>query len=255
MSSGAGPGVTLGSTSDLLDLTAHAESRHFWFRGFRRFVAPVIGDLAAGRRDLHLLDCGCGTGFNLSLLRPYGRAFGFDLAAGGLARAGGAVPVRADVRAIPFASRTFDIVTSFDVLQSVDGDGAAVAEMARVVKVGGALVLTLAALDMLRGDHAEAWREVRRYSPAHARRLVRGAGLHDERVSFLFASVFPLMAAARFAQRLSRPFRALRADRDIAVPPAPVNAALTGLVWLEAALARRVPMPCGSSLLVVARRR
>jgi hypothetical protein len=36
---------------------------------------------------------------------------------------------------------------------------------------------------------------------------------------------------------------------------APVNAALTVVVLAEAALARRLPMPIGSSLLVVARKR
>jgi hypothetical protein len=39
---------------------------------------------------------------------------------------------------------------------------------------------------------------------------------------------------------------------DITPPAAPVNAVLTGLLRLEAALVRRVDMPIGSSLLVVA---
>jgi hypothetical protein len=38
------------------------------------------------------------------------------------------------------------------------------------------------------------------------------------------------------------------------MPAAPVNAALTALVRGEAALARRVEMPVGSTLLVVARK-
>ena len=56
----------------LLDLTSRVEATHFWFRGFRRFVGPTIAEIAGGRRDLYLLDCGCGTGHNLAtLLRPY----------------------------------------------------------------------------------------------------------------------------------------------------------------------------------------
>lgn len=242
---------------DLLELTGRAEAAHFWFRGFRRFVAPVIHDLAGGRRDLHLLDCGCGTGHNLALLRPYGCAVGFDLAASGFdrAQAAGRTVVRGDVTRIPFASGRFDIATSFDVLQCVGPDVESVLEMSRVLKPGGALVLTLAALEILRGDHAEAWREVRRYTPQSARRLVQGAGLRVERVSFLFGSLFPLMVAVRSMQRLLRPFRGPRPHTDIAVPSAPVNAALSGVVMAEAALARRIPMPIGSSLLVVARKR
>jgi hypothetical protein len=78
------------------------------------------------------------------------------------------------------------------------------------------------------------------------------AGLHVERVSYLFASLFPLMLGTRLAQRMSRPFRQVRDDSDISVPPAPVNAALATVLRAEAAVSRRLPMPIGSSLLVVA---
>ena len=55
------------------------------------------------------------------------------------------------------------------------------------------------------------WQEVRRYTPATARRLVEAAGLRPERVSFLFASLFPLMASIRLVQRVTRRFGRTRA--------------------------------------------
>lgn len=242
---------------DLLELTGRAEATHFWFRGFRKFVAPVLAAVAAGRTGLRLVDCGCGTGHNLNLLRPHGAAVGFDLSPGGLshAHAAGFSVMRGDVTRIPLASDVFDIATSFDVLQCVEGDRDAIREMARIVKPGGVVVMTLAALDSLRGDHAEVWQEVRRYTPDSARRLIESAGLRAERVSFLFASLFPLMATVRLIQRVTRRFgRPLRADTDITVPVGPVNLLLTALVSAEAALTRHMAMPIGSSLLVVARK-
>lgn len=240
----------------LLELTGRAEATHFWFRGFRQFIAPLLERLAAGRSGLRVIDCGCGTGSNLRLLAPHARAFGFDLTAGGskTALAAGWPVVRADITAIPFAGEVFDIATAFDVLQCVPADAAAVREMARIVRPGGSIVLTLAALDVLRGDHSEAWHEVRRYTPASARHLVEQAGLRAEQISFAFALTFPLMLVVRASQRMLRPFRALRADTDIAVPPAPINAILSALLDVEAAIARRVEMPIGSSLIVVARK-
>ena len=238
----------------LLDLTYRAEDRHFWFQGFRRFVTPVLADVAGGRRDLRLLDCGCGTGANLGLLAPYGRAVGIDLSAGGLVRAAqaGRSVARADVTQIPLPSEWFDVVTSFDVLQCVPDDAGAVREMARVARAGARVVVTVAALEVLSGDHGEAWQEVRRYTPARVRTLMEQAGLRVDRVSFLFASLFPLMLGTRLAQRVSRPFRQMRNDSDISVPPRPLNDALAVVLRAEAAVARRLPMPIGSSLLVVA---
>jgi SAM-dependent methyltransferase len=242
--------------SDPLELTSRAETTHFWFRGFREFVTPVIGGLTGGRRDLRIIDCGCGTGHNLQLLKAFGRVVGFDLNEGGvaMARASGGAVVRADAAHAPFSSGAFDIATSFDVMQCLEPDAAVVREMARMVRPGGAVLITMAALDMLRGDHSESWQEVRRYTPAMVRALMTQAGLRVERVSFLFGSLLPLMLSVRFVQRLLRPFRAPRPDSDIAVPPAAINSLLTALVLAEARMARHVALPVGSSLLVVARK-
>lgn len=252
---------------DLLDLTSRVEATHFWFRGFRRFVAPAIAEIAAGRRDLYLLDCGCGTGHNLAtLLRPYGSAFGFDLTPAGLARgrAAGLRLARADIGAIPFQSGRFDLVTSFDVLQYVRDDAGVMREIARVITPGGGLVLTAAAFDVLRGGHAGTWPEVRRYTTTRMRSIVEESGLKIRHLTYLFATLFPAMLAVRLASRAgdgrgsSRYWGGASAppptesDWEMRVPMAPINATLSGMLAVEAALSRRMPMPLGSSVLVVA---
>lgn len=241
---------------DRLELTGRAEATHFWFRGFRAFVAPVLEEVAAGRRNLRLIDCGCGTGNNLALLKPYGRTFGFDLTREGARRAlrTGRPSVQADIERIPYQADCFDIATSFDVLQSVPDDGAALREMARILKPGGYAVLNVSALELLRADHAEVWQELHRYTPASAGRLVGDAGLQVVSISFRFASIFPLMLGVRMWQKMLRPFREPQGDSELEVPPEPINRALTWLVEREAALSRRLPMPIGSSLLIVARK-
>ena len=243
--------------SDLLELTAQAEATHFWFHGFRGYVAPAIRRIAAGRRNLDIIDCGCGTGYNLQhLLAPYGRTFGFDFNPDAMRRARSARRplVRADIQRIPFTSNTFDLATSFDVVQSVPDDRAAVSEMARVLKPGGSVVLNVTALDLLRGDHSDVWGELRRYTRERAVALVQSAGLEPSRISYLFGSLVPLMLAVRQAQAMRRSYRAPTGDEDLTVPSAPVNAALTALVRAEVAVASRVTMPFGSSLLIVGRK-
>jgi len=241
---------------DRLELTARAQRDHFWFRGFRRFLDARLHRVLPDRRDLRILDCGCGTGANLELLGRFGRVWGFDLAAVGLAhaRATGCPLVRADVTRVPFRDGAFDLVTSFDVFQMLPDDRLALAEMARVVRPGGLVVVSAAALEALRGDHSAVWEEVRRYTPAMMRTLVAGAGLELVDVRFLFASLAPLMYVVRSAQRRFPRRNGPRPDSDIRVPPAPVNGLLTVVLAGEAALAGRLPMPFGSSLLVTARK-
>ena len=131
---------------------------------------------------------------------------------------------------IPFTSGSFDLATSFDVVQSVPDDRKALREMARVLKPGGHVVLNVTAMDLLRGDHSDVWGELRRYTPERAARLVEDAGLEVVRISYLFGSLLPLMLGVRTLQRMLRVFREPRGDADLTVPSAPVNAILTTLV-------------------------
>jgi SAM-dependent methyltransferase len=243
----------------LLRATALAEQRHFWFRGFRYFVTPLLEHAAQGRRQLQLLDCGCGTGNNLLLLERYGRAFGFDLTASGLAsgrEAGRRRLARASIGAIPFSDASFDIVTSFDVLYSLPDpiEQAAVREMFRVTRPGGWIVINVAAMEILRGDHSVLSHELRRYSRHSLSRLLRDAGFTIERITYTNAVLFPAMLASRALQRRRGLADEQHAAQEITVPASPVNAGLTAALKLESWWLRLFDNPFGSSLLCLARK-
>jgi ubiquinone/menaquinone biosynthesis C-methylase UbiE len=240
----------------LLDATARAERDHFWFHGFRRFVAPLLAEAAAGRTDLRILDCGCGTGNNLQMLRRFGRAAGIDITFSGLAyarRQGERLVARASAFTLPFSVNTFDLVTSFDVIYAFDDRQAAAAlsEMHRVLRPGGHLLLNVAALPVLRGNHSVLGGEVQRYTRRGLRRHLQRAGFQVRRLTYTNASILPIVAGVRFAQRL-RGHR--ESNAEMTVPAAPINAALSGLLALEASALRVMDMPLGSSLLALARK-
>lgn len=240
--------------------TARAEERHFWFRGFRWFVRPLLRRALAGASGARTLDCGCGTGANLALLAPCGAAYGLDLSAAGLEIArerGRRGLVRASADAIPFADAVFDLVTSFDVLYALDpgAERAAAAEMFRVARPGAHVLVNVAAMDVLRGDHSILSHERRRYSRESLSRLLTSAGFEIVRLTYTNATLFLPMLAVRALHRA----RGLRAEADataeIAVPASPVNAALSALLFLESLWLRiGGTSPVGSSLLCLARK-
>jgi ubiquinone/menaquinone biosynthesis C-methylase UbiE len=243
----------------LLQQTYLAEHQHFWFKGFRRFVRPLLERAAAGRNDLRILDCGCGTGANLEMLDAFGTTTGFDLTRVGLDFArqyGRRRLAQASITHIPFRSAHFDLVTSFDVLYCLDDmqEALAMSEFARVLKPGGSLVLNVAALEVLRGTHSVAAYEVRRYRRTTMRAALSKAGLVVDRLTYTNASLFPLMLAVRTFQRAMGLPTPEEASNQLEIPVAPVNAMFTGALTVESWLLRWVNMPVGSSLLVLAHR-
>ena len=243
----------------LLRATAAAEARHFWFRGFRAFVTPLV-ELALGRaRGARLLDCGCGTGANVAWLGAYGRAYGFDLTEAGLRiglEQGRTRLARASVTAVPFASSAFDLVTSFDVLYALGDpdERLAIAEMYRLLRPGGHAIINVAAMAMLRGDHSAFGGEVRRYHRGELRAHLEAAGFTVVRLTYTNATLFAPLAISRSWQRMRGLRHQSEKQRDIVVPPAPINALMTAALRVEAQLLRHFDAPFGSSLLCLARK-
>jgi SAM-dependent methyltransferase len=243
----------------LLRATAQAEARHFWFRGFRAFVVPLVRRATRDRPHARILDCGCGTGANVALLNREGVAFGFDLAETGLQighASGRRRLARASVTAVPFPTAHFDLVTSFDVIYSLDDrdERTALGEMFRVLKPGGFAIVNVAALESLRGDHSVLSHEVRRYTRDLLRRRLEAAGFAIERLTYTNVVLSVPLFVTRALQRRRGLRREEEAQQEISVPPAPLNALLSGVLWIESLWIERFDAPFGSSLLCLARK-
>ena len=233
-----------------------AEEAQWWYAGQRAIAGALLeGALreppTGGRR---LLDAGCGTGFNLLALARLGVAVGIDVAPEALAlcRERGVRALRTSLLGLPFPSAVFDAVTSFDVLYHawVTDDRAAVAEMARVVRPGGVLLVRVPALRALWGAHDVEVQSRHRYTRRELVTLLAGGGLRVERATYCNALLFPLLFARRTLDR-----RLGREGSDVGFLPAPLEWAFRRALLVEAALVRRgFSFPIGASVLALARK-
>jgi ubiquinone/menaquinone biosynthesis C-methylase UbiE len=180
-----------------------------------RYYDRVVEPMNAGVRDVadrvlppqpgwSVLDVGCGTGTGLERYVSAGcSCYGVDVSAAMLARARERLGDRADLqltdgRRLPFEPDTFDLVSISMVLHEIAAERRAgvLAEMARVVKPDGRLLITDFRFGSLRGikgrmlkavtfaiervgGHYSGYRSFRRNGGAPA--LVSGTGLVLER--------------------------------------------------------------------------
>lgn len=114
------------------------ELLHWLAEARAALVPPATGPGAV------LLDAGCGGGLLAPHLQGKGyRHIGLDLRESGLTLAAyrGIRAVRGDVTAIPLATGSADVVVAGEILEHVTDLPATVAELCRVLKPGGLLVL------------------------------------------------------------------------------------------------------------------
>lgn len=228
-----------------------AEERQWWYAG-QRAVALALLEPWARERRLLLLDAGCGTGFNLVALARFGPTLGIDLSEEAISfcRERGVRAVRGSVLRLPFRAEAFEAVTSFDVIYHdwVGDDRAAVAEMARVLSPGGALLVRVPALELLRGAHDAEVLTRRRYTLGELRALVAGCGLRVQRSTYCNSLLFPLLLARRTLDRLLG-----RHGSDVGFLPPPLEGLFRRVMDLEAFCVRHgLRFPLGASAVVLA---
>lgn len=232
------------------------ETSHFWFVGTRSVISSVLRDALGQALDgARVLDLGCGTGYTLTRLPSGVRAVGLDYATSALRlsarRGSGAALVRGDATCLPFADASFDAVLALDVLEHLDADSEAAAEIRRVLKPKGLLIATVPAFAWLWSAHDEALDHRRRYTLPEISAVLTRAGFRIERASYYNFFLFPLVAGKRLWDR-ARPAKGPD-QADLALPPAPLNRLLASVLGAERHIVTRASLPFGVSCLVTAR--
>ena len=236
---------------------ARSERELWWYRGMRDIFFSLVEPCIAGRTISRALEAGCGTGYFSHLLQSERSwpMFPLDISTEGLryARAlGVAAPVQGDIRNLPFADGTFDLVVSMDVLVHITrGEEAApVRELVRVLRRGGLLVVRAAAFDWLRSRHSQFVSERQRFTRRRLVDLFTAAGATVHRATYANSLLLPV-ALAKF--RIWEPL--LRAPVASGVEPvAPwLNRMLYRMLAIEARWLRAGrSLPVGQSVIVVA---
>jgi SAM-dependent methyltransferase len=229
---------------------AELDDRHWWYRARRRILAELIRREANLPADARILEIGCGTGHNLSMLGGFGHIDGLELddeAAALSEKRLGRKVMRSPLPALAEVPGDYDLIGAFDVIEHIDDDTAALAAIATKLKPGGKFIMTVPAHPWMWTAHDVANHHKRRYSKAALRKLVEGSPMRLDKIGYFNSLLFPLAVAQRAASKLRG-----KDNGDVSLPAAPLNRSLEAVFASERYLVGRLPLPPGLSLFAVA---
>ncbi|MDQ3665960.1 MAG: class I SAM-dependent methyltransferase [Acidobacteriota bacterium] len=238
------------------------EESFWWFAGMREITSVLLDSELPPSQDRLILDVGCGTGGMLLWLARFagrGRVVGIDVVPSALRfcrERHHPHLAQASATHLPFADSTFDLVTSFDVLVQLPGEGAdeqAIREMYRLLRPGGVAFVRVAAYEWMRSGHDEALGTQRRYTLGALICRMEGAGFNTLRATYANTLLLPAAALRRLVLK-----RVGLADSGSDVKPLPsklewLNRLLASALASEARILRnpRTCLPAGLSAICI----
>ena len=231
----------------LYDHMAQLDNAHWWYRGRRKILAKYIERSANLPVDARILEIGCGTGHNLSMLGTFGSvdAIEIDDASRAIAeRRLGRPILSSPLPGLAGVERNaYDMVALLDVLEHVEDDVEALRAMAGCLKPGGKILITVPAHPWMWSKHDVVNHHHRRYTRKSLAASLTNAGLRFEKLNYFNSLLFPIAVMERFAGQVTG-----RESSGDAMLPAPVNSLFETIFAFERHAIGRTQLPMGLSL-------
>lgn len=242
---------------DFAEQYGYWEEWHWWFRARQRIIESLLQRELIGVTSPSIVSVGCGPaeGLNwlLPLAGPNGCVVGLDADPLHAPTSNESINyVVGKIEAAPFAAGSFDLVLALDVLEHLDDDVTGLSELARILKPGGLLLITVPAFPSLWGTQDIVSQHRRRYTKQSLQTIFDYAHLSPSRISYFNTLLFPPIAAVRWGRQVLGLASKEQGDFE-GSHPGLLNNILEGVFALERHLVWRTSMPFGVSLLATLR--
>ncbi|MBI4744683.1 MAG: class I SAM-dependent methyltransferase [Actinobacteria bacterium] len=232
------------------------EEKHWWFVVRREIILDFIKKIInkKNKKEVRILDIGCGTGLMLEFLEKFGRITGLDNSAEAVEysnkRGGNKVIVKGDISEWDSKDK-FDLILALDVIEHIDDDEKALKKIYGLMEEDGIFLCTVPAFSFLWSGHDEVNHHKRRYARRELYQKLLSVGFKVEKISYFNTFLFPPVLAVRLIKRLRK---SVESESDMKMPLLTINKVLLYIFSLERFFLSRLNFPFGVSILAIAKK-
>jgi SAM-dependent methyltransferase len=191
------------------------EREHWWFKARLKILESYIKNNIIIDKASNILNVGAATGATSEMLFKYGRLTSLEYSKDCIEFTKSKLDIQIDwgnILELNFANDSFDLVCSFDVIEHIEDDYQALAELIRTCKKGGSIIFTVPAHMHLWSDHDLVNHHFRRYNSKDINSLV--SSFNNVSIEFLSYFNSKLYIPISLFRRIKNYFKNTITERD-----------------------------------------
>ncbi len=220
--------------------------------GRRRVIDRLLNKYFS-RKNLEILDWGCGPGGNFPMLEEFGNVIGVDASAESIRSCrekGFTNVVHVDTLDDFQTDRKFDLITNYDVLEHMSDDEKYLEDLKKYLVPSGFVMVTVPAYQFLWSELDDVLGHVRRYSRKELEEKFQKAGFKILKSSYFISFLALPIIVFRYLGKLTG--RTKTPKFTYVEFPKPINWFFKKLVFLEGWFLQYFNLPFGTSIILLA---
>ncbi len=236
------------------------ERNHWWFKVRAKIIIFLIDkSLASNSSNIKtVLNIGAATGKTSEILAKYGEVTSLEYDKECCEFVNENLPMKVingSIVELPFADNSFDLVCAFDVIEHVEDDILALAEMKRVCKPNGLVTVTVPAFMLLWSHHDIVNQHFRRYTKNNLQQLFTSNNLTYSVATYYNSILFlPIFMFRLFTKIIPQKWirKGAGSDATLGSENGFVNKVMYQIFNIELTLLKGMKFPLGVSIFMSA---
>lgn len=231
------------------------EDKYWWFKQKRHFIKLLIQKhVSYKKKKLKILDCGCGTGKTMKVLRQFGKVYGtdFDTDCIKYCKARGIKNVfRSDLNINLNTKEKFDLIVITDVLEHIQKDKFAFNTLVNHLRPNGHILISVPAHSWMFSYWDKMLHHKRRYSKKMLTKLIKqNKNVEIKQMGYFnLLSFLPAIISRYIVSKM------IPSKSEFKPVPKTMNDAMFALGKLDNYFAKTSPLYFGLSLFSVVKKK